>query len=409
MAVSDVNVCSMSVKPPLRMIGVFAALIALVLTAACTAAPTKTSNAGQSAPATSTAPEPKAATVSMSPAPGTTEVNPLSPITLTASYGVLSDVSVTNPDGAPVQGAMSADSATWTSAEPLGYAKAYTATATTTSFDGVITPFNATFDTLKPANKTKASLTPSKSGGTYGVGMPIIARFDEPIADKATAMQQMVVTTDPPVDGAWYWFSNYEAHWRPKDFWAPGTSVAVDINVYGVQVSEGLWGQEDTHTDFTIGDAMVSEIDNSNLQMRVYKNGELIKTMPASMGKAKYPTQSGVHVVQEKYEMKTMDSSTWGLPVDDPEGYVTDVPWATRISGSGEFVHSAPWSVSDQGVRNASHGCINLSMANGKWFYDNSNFGDIVTITGTPVKLQHGDAYMDWNIPWETWVQGGKN
>lgn len=381
----------------------------MVLTAACTAAPTKTSHAGQSAPATLTTPEPKAATVSMSPAPGTTDVNPLSPITLTASYGVLSDVTVTNPDGGPVQGALSGDSATWTSAEPLGYSKAYTAAATTTSLDGVITPFNGTFDTLKPANKTKASLTPGKSGGTYGVGMPIIARFDEPIADKATAVQQMVVTTNPPVDGAWFWFSNSEAHWRPKDFWAPGTAVAVDINVYGVQVGEGLWGQENTHTDFTIGDAMVSEVDNGNLQMKVYKNGELIKTMPVSMGKAKYPTQSGTHVVQEKYEMKTMDSSTWGLPVDDPEGYVTDVPWATRISGSGEFVHSAPWSASDQGVRNASHGCINLSMANGKWFYDNSKFGDIVNITGTPVKLQHGDAYMDWNIPWETWVQGGKN
>jgi len=399
----------MSVKCLPRAIGVIVALIALVVTAACTATPTATSTAGQNASVAPTTPEPRAATVSMSPAPGTTEVNPLSPITLTASYGVLSDVVVTNPEGEPVQGSLSADSSTWTSAEPLGYAKAYTATATTTSFDGVITPFNGTFDTLKPANKTKATLTPGTPGGTYGIGVPIIARFDEPITDKAAAMQQMIVTTNPPVEGAWYWFSNSEAHWRPKDFWTPGTSVSVDIKVYGVQVSEGLWGQEDTHTDFTIGDAMISEIDNSNLLLKVYKNGQLIKTFPASMGKAKYPTQSGIHVVQEKYQMKTMDSSTWGLPTDDPEGYVTDVPWATRISGSGEFVHSAPWSEPDQGVRNTSHGCINLSMSAGKWFYDNATFGDIVTITGTPVTLQHGDAYMDWNIPWETWLQGGKS
>ena len=388
---------------------IMVAILALLLSAACTTGPAKTAASAKSGAASSSSkPEPKSATVAMSPASGTAGVNPLTPVTLSATDGIFNEVSVTNPEGEQVQGTLSADAVSWTSAEPLGYAKTYSATATTTSFEGVVSPFKGTFNTLVPDNKTKAYLTPGRSDGTYGVGMPIVARFDEPVTDKATAMQSMVVTTNPAVDGAWYWFSNQEAHWRPKDLWAPGTTVAVDINVYGVQIGNGLWGQDNSHTDFTIGDSMVSEIDNSNLQLKVYKNGELIKTMPASMGKSKYPSQSGIHVVQEKYTMKKMDSSTWGLPTDDPEGYVTDVPFATRISGSGEFVHSAPWSVGDQGVRNVSHGCINVSMENGRWFYNNSNFGDIVIVTGTPAKLQDGDAYMDWNIPWETWVQGGK-
>jgi hypothetical protein len=42
---------------------------------------------------------------------------------------------------------------------------------------------------------------------------------------------------------------------------------------------------------------------------------------------------------------------------------------ACRISNSGEFVHAAPWSVAQQGSSNASHGCINLSSDNAKWFF----------------------------------------
>lgn len=62
-----------------------------------------------------------------------------------------------------------------------------------------------------------------------------------------------------------------------------------------------------------------------------------------------------------------MDSTTFGL-APDAGGYIAKVQWAARISNSGEFVHAAPWSVAQQGSSNVSHGCINLSPDNAKWF-----------------------------------------
>ena len=59
---------------------------------------------------------------------------------------------------------------------------------------------------------------------------------------------------------------------------------------------------------------------------------------------------------------------------------------AVRIDNSGNFVHSAPWSVGDQGERNVSHGCINISPDNAKWFYDNFGSGDPIVIKNSPAR-----------------------
>lgn len=394
----------------MRVAGIVLALSGLLMSAACTSG-SAAKQADGSTPAsavtsttTSVAPVPQS-TFAMSPASGTADMSPATPIVIT-STDALTAVTVLNPEGTPVAGALSADSLTWTSAEPLGYAKTYTATAAATNKDGVAAQFSGQVTTVKPDNLTHASISPG-ADGAFGVGTPIIVRFDEKVTDKAAALKQMAVTTTPQVAGSWYWFNSQEVHWRPQGYWAPGTRVDVAVNVYGVQVSPGLYGQDNSAVSFSIGDSVISKIDNGDLQLRVYQNGQLVKTMPASMGMSKYPTQSGIHVVQEKYTMKIMDSSTWGLPTDAPGGYRTDVPYATRISGSGEFVHSAPWSVGDQGRRNVSHGCINVSYDNGVWFYNISKFGDVVEVTGTPATLQMGDAYMDWNIDWATWSAGG--
>jgi L,D-transpeptidase catalytic domain len=59
------------------------------------------------------------------------------------------------------------------------------------------------------------------------------------------------------------------------------------------------------------------------------------------------------------------------------------VNWATQISYSGIYVHSAPWSVGSQGYTNTSHGCLNVSPSNAVWFYDNTKRGDIVEVLNT--------------------------
>jgi lipoprotein-anchoring transpeptidase ErfK/SrfK len=108
--------------------------------------------------------------------------------------------------------------------------------------------------------------------------------------------------------------------------------------------------------------------------------------------------------VNARNAVKHMDSTTFGLALD-AGGYKAVVKYATRISNNGEFVHSAPWSVPQQGKSNTSHGCINLSPARAKWFYNFSRIGDVVQVIGTPVPLtpKDGDIY-DWSIPWKEWI-----
>src|SRR5262244_2911266 len=58
------------------------------------------------------------------------------PVPVTAVEGTLTEVVMTNAAGKPVKGAISRDRSTWTSAETLGYGKAYSVTATGTGADG---------------------------------------------------------------------------------------------------------------------------------------------------------------------------------------------------------------------------------------------------------------------------------
>ena len=77
-----------------------------------------------------------------------------------------------------------------------------------------------------------------------------------------------------------------------------------------------------------------------------------------------------------------------------------------RISPDGEFVHAASWSVASQGVRNVSHGCVNISPSNAQWFYDTFSYGDIVDIKNTGVNLPFAAGYNEWNVPWSQWLAG---
>ena len=55
-----------------------------------------------------------------------------------------------------------------------------------------------------------------------------------------------------------------------------------------------------------------------------------------------------------------MDSASIGIPKGSPGYYRITAQWAMRLTWSGEFLHSAPWSVGSQGSANVSHGCTNL-------------------------------------------------
>ena len=327
------------------------------------------------------------------------------PVTVSAEDGVLGAVSMVNEDGSPVEGKLSKDGLQWATSEPLGYNKQYTLTAESLGLGGATTR-QMTFETHSPENLTMAYVVPSE-GEVVGVGQPVAVQFDENIPNRLAAQQAIKITTNPPVEGAFYWLNNREVRWRPAAYWKPGTKVEVAVNTYGVDLGDGLFGQENITTHFSIGDEVITRVDDNTKTLTVTRNGEVIKTMPVSMGKNSTPTNNGTYIVGDRRSHMVMDSSTYGVPTNSPNGYRTEVDWATQISYSGIYVHAAPWSVGSQGYSNVSHGCINVSSSNGQWFYDNSKRGDIVEIVNTVGSTLPGtEGLGDWNIPWSQWKSG---
>jgi lipoprotein-anchoring transpeptidase ErfK/SrfK len=218
---------------------------------------------------------------------------------------------------------------------------------------------------------------------------------------------RLAVSVSPAVIGAWHWMSDQEVHWRPPKYWKRGTAVTVSADLGGLYLGSGIWGSGKHASSFHIGDSHISRVDVARHEMYVYRNGALIKTMPISAGRDKYPTKSGVHITFEKSQVVTMDSATVGIPRNSPDGYYEKVYWDVRISYGGAFVHAAPWSVGQQGRVNVSHGCVNLSTSNATWFYNYSLRGDIVDVYNSGASPDTADPGMsDWNMSWAKWVAG---
>ncbi|WP_445166164.1 L,D-transpeptidase [Mycolicibacterium sp. Dal123E01] len=330
------------------------------------------------------------------------------PVTVSATSGVLGSVTMVNEAGNQVQGKLSPDGVTWSTSEPLGYNKSYTLTAQSLGLGGV-TAEKLTFETQSPESLTMPYLLPG-DGEVVGVGQPIAVRFDENIPNRIAAERAIKVTTNPPVEGAFYWLNNREVRWRPQNYWKPGTTVGVAVNTYGVDLGDGLFGQENLTSHFTIGDEVIATADDDTKQLTVRRNGVVERTIPISMGKSSTPTNNGVYIVGDRLSHMIMDSSTYGVPSNSPNGYRTEVDWATQMSYSGIYVHSAPWSVGAQGYSNTSHGCLNASPSNAQWFYNNTKRGDIVEVHNTVGSTLPGtEGLGDWNIPWPQWKAGNAN
>jgi lipoprotein-anchoring transpeptidase ErfK/SrfK len=328
-----------------------------------------------------------------------------SPVTVTVDDGVLASVEVVNENGKSVAGQLSGQGVRWSTTEPLGYNRSYTLTAKARGL-GRLATRQISFQTASPQDLTMPYAMPH-DGEVVGIGEPVAIRFDENIANRAAAEKAIVVTTDPPVEGAFYWLNNREVRWRPEHFWKPGTAVNVAVNTYGVDLGDGVFGEDNLHTRFTIGDEVIATADDTTKMVTVRVDGEVVKTMPTSMGKDSTPTASGVYILGERFAHMIMDSSTYGVPVNSPNGYRTEVDYATQMSYSGVFLHSAPWSMGAQGHTNTSHGCLNVSPSNAQWFFEHTKRGDIVEVLNTiGPSLSGTEGLGDWNIPWDQWHAG---
>ncbi|WP_405134141.1 Ig-like domain-containing protein [Nocardia sp. NBC_01388] len=236
---------------------------------------------------------------------------------------------------------------------------------------------------LPPANFAAPNISPG-DGDVVGVAQPVIINFKDPVSDHAGAEKAIRITSTNKVDGHFYWMGDKQVRWRPEDFWPSGTKVTVEGG--GTKVA------------YEIGDEFIATADDSTHQIVVTRNGEVVKTMPTSMGKTGHETPNGTYIVSERNRKMIMDSSTYGVPTTDPQGYKLEVEYATRMSNSGIFIHAAPWSVAQQGYSNSSHGCLNVSTDDAKWYFDNVKKGDPVVVKNTSGgTFSTSDGWGDWN------------
>jgi lipoprotein-anchoring transpeptidase ErfK/SrfK len=389
-----------------RTAAVLTALLVLALPA-CQAGDDAVADTPVAASPTAELPAPvEPAVISTDPPLDSVGVAPVTPLHVNAGHGTLTAVTVTDEDGAALPGALDADAGSWTAAAELAYGATYTVTATAVGADGARTEAAGTIATVSPRTLTLASVYPSAETGVVGVGQPVSVTFDEDVTDRAAVERQLHVTTTPPVVGSWSWLSDRTVHYRPEQYWPAHTHVVVDVDVYGLDVGAGVHGQASEHVEFDVGAKKVGIVDATEHVLRLYVDDQLVKEMPTSLGKSSSQTPTGTYVVMQQSRDYTMRSASYGVPMDAPGGYETAVEYASRLSNSGIFVHAAPWSVGDQGRRNVSHGCLNVSTANAGWFYDNFGRGDLVQVTNAGPALQVQDGYGDWMASWADWQAG---
>ncbi|NHC44894.1 L,D-transpeptidase [Motilibacter aurantiacus] len=350
-----------------------------------------------------------AAQIVVSPTGGARGVGLDSDVVLTVTGGALRGVVVTDADGDRVPGALAADGKTWEPEEPLEPATRYTVRTTARDTEGRVAARTTRFTTVRPSEVLDTAISPL-TGSTVGVGMPIVVRLnaDVPDAQKAAVEKGLTVTSSKSAPGAWSWMSDREVHYRPKVFWPSNTKVTLAVALNGIAAEDGAWGtsESDREIKFSVGASMISTVDVSKHRMVVRRNGKVWATIPVTTGKGGFLTRGGTKVISEKYEMKVMDAATTGISQGDPEYYRLDVPFAMRVTNSGEFVHAAPWSTGSQGSANVSHGCVGMSMSDAKRLFDNSLVGDVVKVVGSSRELEPGNGWTDWNVSWKDWLEG---
>jgi lipoprotein-anchoring transpeptidase ErfK/SrfK len=344
-------------------------------------------------------------TITFEPVSNSIDVRPDTPVSVVANGGTLTSVDVVDAKGRTLDGTLDGSQTRWTAVSPLRVAQHYRVTAKAVDPKGVALERTAFFATLRPKGTLKTSISPL-SGSTMGVGMPIIVRFNKKVSDRAAVERGLVVTSRKPADGAWNWISDTEVHYRPRKYWPANDKITIDVRLRGVQASKNMWSMENRTITFKTPAAMVSTVDVARHTLTVRRNGEVLRIVPITSGKAGFLTRNGTKVVLEKHVLKVMDSATVGIPKGSPDYYRLDVPYALRVTWSGEFVHAAPWSTANQGLANVSHGCVGMSLSNAIWLFNLSTVGDVIKVINSPRTLEPGNGYTDWNVPWKQWRKG---
>ena len=383
-------------------VSITAAVAIGLLASACSSHPQTPGQAYASASASARAHAAQVASeLRITPGNGSRGVNPSAGITVTATKGKVTNVTVSS-SGGRVSGTQSANGKTWHSTWTLRVSQSYTVTATGTDGSGQQITTTSTFRTLTPASTFSTEIYEG-SGQTYGVGMPVMLIFSQPITNRAAVERSLELTTSKPVIGSWYWDDSEHLDFRPRDYWPADTTVSFDGHLNGVEGAKGVYGAADLTQTFTIGPSIIAVASTTTHKTQIYINGKLTYDWPISTGRASLPTPDGTYLSVQKNNPVRMIG---GGPPGSPGYYNELVNWAVRFTFSGDYYHSAPWSVVDQGTTNVSHGCVNLPPADAVTYYNLSIPGDPITVTASTAAGRWDDGWTEWFLPWSQFLKG---
>ncbi|MFF0738911.1 Ig-like domain-containing protein [Streptomyces sp. NPDC004111] len=380
---------------------VVAALLLAPLVAACSAGPAPAGADAATGTRTKSADRP----VTVQVVPNGQRARAGQPVSVTATDGRLTSVTVTDEKGGRLAGQLAPDGRTWTSRRKAAPGTAYTVAAATQSPGGTAGTSRSSFTTAPATLVNKVDWRPG-TGTTVGVAQPVSLVFDRPVKNRAEVEKQLKITTSNPTEGSWGWMRDWSGRdrvdWRPKDYWRPGTRVTVNAELNGTDSGSGSFVRDYT-TTFTIGARQVVEVDLDSHRLTLVRDGRTVRRIPVSGGTPGGEKRSwrGTAVLMAKEGTINMNSETVGLR----DAYDKMVDYSMRLTWSGMYAHAAPWNSPYFGRANRSSGCIGMSDADAAWFYGQVRAGDPFEISGKDTKgvVAPGNGFGQWNLAWTDW------
>lgn len=254
-----------------------------------------------------------------------------------------------------------------------------------------------------------------------GVGTLPQLTFTRGIPDKAVVEKHLTVKANlqdgrvRKVKGAWGWLNDHTVVYRPEKWWPGHATINItstlDYAVMGKTGKKSVIGSRDLATIWTFQTArkLVGVVDGGTDRMKIYIDGKRVKNYGVSLGKQDWETRNGVKVISTlKEPLHTYTSTSLNIDTTVEAAYeLKDIPWNTRLTPTGEFIHSAPWAYGRIGRYNGSHGCTNMFESEAKWVYDKTIPGDVFFYqnTGGPMVQSWNGPGGLWNIPWEDWLK----
>src|SRR5262245_60729092 len=111
------------------------------------------------------------------------------------------------------------------------------------------------------------------TGQVVGVAAPVVVAFSAPVTDRIAAQRLISITSPDTPTGEFTWLSNDVVQWKPERFWPSHSKMSVTAG--------------GASTSFETGAAVVGVADISAHTFTVSIDDQVVREMPASMGKPK--------------------------------------------------------------------------------------------------------------------------